>query len=108
MVKTIDIEYCGGWGYGGPATRLKKAIEAAIPGAPINLHSAKGMTSKIEVAWIDGGNKQIVWSKGKADTENGHAEIIAILKKGNWGQPLNKNEKFNLQWEGVLKVMGLL
>jgi len=26
MVKSIDIEYCGGWGYGGPANRLKKSI----------------------------------------------------------------------------------
>ena len=55
MVKTIDIEYCGGWGYGGPANRLKKSIADSFPDVTINCHSAKGMTSKIEVAWIDGG-----------------------------------------------------
>ena len=38
------------------------------------------MTSKIEVAVIDGGNKNMVWSKGKAETENNHATIIAQLK----------------------------
>jgi hypothetical protein len=38
------------------------------------------MTSKIEVAWIDGGQKDIIWSKGKADTENNHQEIINLLK----------------------------
>ena len=68
MVKTIDIEYCGGWGYGGPANRLKKYIAESFPNATINCHSASGMTSKIEVAWIDGGQKNIIWSKGKADT----------------------------------------
>ena len=68
MVKTIDIEYCGGWGYGGPAKRLSEAIKKSLPDVTINCHSASGMTSKIEVAWIDGGQKNIIWSKGKADT----------------------------------------
>lgn len=72
MSKVIDIEYCGGWGYGGPAMRLKKSLTEAYPDVEINCHSAKDLTSKIEVAWIEGGNKQIVWSKGRADTENGH------------------------------------
>lgn len=31
----IIIEYCGGWGYGGPANRLKKAIAQHIPGIEI-------------------------------------------------------------------------
>lgn len=69
MPKIIDIEYCGAWGYGGPALRLKKSLAEAFPEYEINCHSADGVTSKIEVSWIDGGNKAIVWSKGKADTE---------------------------------------
>ena len=77
MSKVIDIEYCGGWGYGGPAMRLKKSLAEAYPDVEINCHSAQGMTSKIEVAWISNGDKQIVWSKGKADTENGHQQIVA-------------------------------
>lgn len=84
MVKTIDIEYCGAWGYGGPANRLKKSIAEAFPNVNINCHSAKGTTSKIEVAWIDEGQKNIIWSKGKADTENNHQEIINILKSKQW------------------------
>ena len=52
--------------------RLKKSLTEAYPDVEINCHSAKDLTSKIEVAWIEGGNKQIVWSKGRADTENGH------------------------------------
>ena len=31
MVRVIDIEYCGGWGYGGPALRLKKVLQEAFP-----------------------------------------------------------------------------
>lgn len=31
MTKTIDIEYCGGWGYEGSAQRVKKTIEKAFP-----------------------------------------------------------------------------
>ncbi len=27
----IYIEYCGGWGFGGPALRLKKSIMTAFP-----------------------------------------------------------------------------
>ena len=84
MVKFIDIEYCGGWGYGGPALRLKKVLQEAFPDVEINCHSAGGMTRLIEVSWIDGGNKQTVWSKGKADTESNHAEIAALLKQTNW------------------------
>ena len=85
MPKIIDIEYCGGWGYGGPALRLKKIIEAAFAGVEISCHSASTMTSKIEVAWIDNGTKSIVWSKGKADTEKNHQEIVKLLKEfKNW------------------------
>ena len=43
----IYIEYCGGWGFGGPALRLKKAIVAALPGVEIDCESAEGTTSKI-------------------------------------------------------------
>lgn len=31
MAKIIDIEYCGGWGYGGVALKLKKAIAIMFP-----------------------------------------------------------------------------
>lgn len=84
MVKVIDIEYCDSWGYGGPAARLKKAIQAAFPDSTIELHPADGPTSKIEVAWKEAGVKKIVWSKGKADTENGHTTILANLKQAQW------------------------
>lgn len=85
MVKHIDIEYCGGWGYGGPANRVKNAIQAAFPDLKIVTHSANGMTSKIDVAWIeDSGNKTLVWTGGKAAAEGGHAQIIALIKAQKW------------------------
>ena len=54
---------------------------AAFPNVEIDCASADGNTSKIEVFWIDGANKKLVWSKGKADTENGHNEIIKLLQQ---------------------------
>ena len=86
----IYIEYCGGWGYGGPALRLKKSLMAAFPNVEIDCESADGTTSKIEVFWIEGVNKKMIWSKGKADTENGHNEIIKLLQQ--WNHP--KRMKF--------------
>lgn len=62
---------------------MKNFLAQQFPDVKINCHSAKGMTSKVEVAWIENGQKNIVWSKGKADTENGHAEIAALLKKSS-------------------------
>lgn len=72
MSQKIDIEYCGAWGYGGPALRLKKYVQAHFPDKTIDCHSANGATSKIEVGWVKEGNKNLVWSDGKAQTEKAH------------------------------------
>jgi len=61
--------------------RLKKSLIAAFPNVEIDCQSANGMTSKIEVFWIEGVNKKLIWSKGKADTENNHNEIIKLLQQ---------------------------
>lgn len=89
MSNKIDIEYCGGWGYGGPALKLKKAIAAKFPDVEINNHSAKGTTGKIEVGWIINGQKKIVWSDGRAKTEESHNAIIDLLKNSQW----HRNDK---------------
>jgi hypothetical protein len=44
------------------------------------MHSAKGATSRIDVGVVDNGKLTNVWAKGKAETENGHAAIIELLK----------------------------
>ena len=105
MVKHIDIEYCGAWGYGGPATRLKKEVEAAFAGVQVSCHSAGKSTSVITVSWIDdNGNKKVLWSKGRADTENSHKEIVQLLKDNQWvmrnlewmrSQSINEGELLN-------------
>lgn len=53
---------------------------AAFPNVEIDCQSADGWTNKVEVYWIEGATKKLYWSKGKADTENGHNEIITLLK----------------------------
>lgn len=84
MSKYIDIEYCGSWGYGGPANRLKAAIAKSYPDVEIKCHSANGATSVIEVNVVVNGTKHQIWRKGKADTENGHAAIVAAIKPLLW------------------------
>ena len=68
MPKVIDIEFCAEWGYGAEAQRLNKTLADTFPDVQIDHHSANGVTNKIEVAWIDNGNKNIVWSKTKEET----------------------------------------
>lgn len=99
----ILIEYCGGWGYRGPANKLKESINQAYPTAEIECVSAGQKTSKIEVFWIDGGNKTPVWSNGRAQTDSGHQEIVQALKQYcNWIEAKlwnNKNGKaFSVKW----------
>ncbi len=60
--------------------RLKKSLQDAFGNIAINCHAASTTTGKIEVAWIEDGQKQIVWSKNKIDTENKHPDIINNLK----------------------------
>lgn len=72
----IIIEYCGGWGYGGPANRLKKFIAEHIPNIEIENISAGKTTSKIEVYWVAGDERKAIWSNGKAATEENHKEIV--------------------------------
>lgn len=84
MSNKVDIEYCGSWGYGGPAQRVKKAIIEQLPGVEVNCHSANGKTGTIKVSWVKGGNLQTVWEKGRGDTEAGHAAIVALLKQSQW------------------------
>lgn len=65
MVKAIDIEYCGSWGYGGAADRLKKELHKVFPDVEIICHAFHGKSQKIEVSWIEEGHKHVVWSKSK-------------------------------------------
>lgn len=75
MSKKIDIEYCGSWGFKGPAARLKNILQQAFPNHPISTQPASAKTSRIEVKIVEGENKNIVWSDTKINTEQGH-EII--------------------------------
>lgn len=80
MSKMIEIEYCPETGLGGPALKLRKAVEQAFPGVEIEHKEAGSATSRIEVAWNVGGNRNIVWSNNKTDTEKNHATIVENLR----------------------------
>ena len=80
MSKTIEIEYCAETGLGGPALKLKKAVQDAFPAHEIDYREANGHTGRIEVAWNDGNVRNIVWSNGKSDTEKNHETIVENLR----------------------------
>lgn len=83
MVKEIEIEYCGSWGYGGPANSLKNAIAQKFPDAKFNLHSANGKTGVIKVVLTENGQKREIWSQGRDATNKNHQQIIELLGKWN-------------------------
>ena len=104
MSKQIDIEYCGAWGYGGPATRLKDFISKNYgENVEIKTHSAGATTGTIKVSWIKGGALATVWEKNKAETEAGHAQILAALKANAWLSRLSLEWKIE-KWGGLLKL----
>lgn len=80
MSRKIEIEYCPDTGLGGPANKLKKSVQDAFPGVEIDYKEASSATSRIEVAWNNDGNKNIVWSNNKTDTESNHPTIIENLR----------------------------
>ena len=47
MSKTIEIEYCPETGLGGPALKLRKSVQDAFPGVPIEYKEAGGETGRI-------------------------------------------------------------
>lgn len=111
MSKKVDIEYCGAWGYGGPAMKLKQFLLSNYT-APleINLHSANGTTGTIKVSWIKNGALQTVWEEGRQDTINGHQQILGLLKQHEWsghnveGSSINEGDFWNLgsPWRRVM------
>ena len=68
MPKVIQIEYCGGWGYGWRAARVRDLLQQNFPTTKINYFSLMA-TGKIEVFWVKDGKKEIVWSGGRQDTQ---------------------------------------
>ncbi len=73
---------------GGSALRLQKSLTKAYPNTEIECQPAEDATSKIEVYWIDGEKRKLFWSKGKTDTENGHNEIIKLVKHWAYGMEI--------------------
>ena len=55
------------------------------------------------MAWIDNGDKSVVWSRNKGDTEANHKTIVANLKSAQWPKHLGKK---NHNEGGSLKLMG--
>ena len=101
-MSSIEIEYCGAWGYGGPATRLKDRLSKDL-GVPVSAHSASGTTSVIEVRVCKGGNKDSIWKKGKAETEAAHNEIVGLAKKALW-MIVKSVEQIVSKWGELLKL----
>ena len=72
QANSIRIEYCSTCGLGGPANRLKSSIISAFPNVSVSAKSADSKTGDIKVGWVKNGQMNVIWKKGKSDTENGH------------------------------------
>ena len=80
MSKKIEIEYCEQSGLGGPALDLRKSIRSAFPGVEVEPKAVNSGSNRIEVAWNNSGNRNIVWSNNKTDTEGSHPTIVENLR----------------------------
>ena len=84
MSNIIQVEFCGGWCFGYVAGRVKILMEDNYPKAKIDYRSAKGVTGKIEVSWIKGGKKEIVWSAGRSETSQNEELILKLMQERQW------------------------
>ena len=80
MPKKIQIEYCNESGLGGPALKLRKTVQQAFPDVEVEHVEASSATNRIEVCWYNDGDRNVVWSNNKTDTENSHPNIVENLK----------------------------
>lgn len=82
--KSINIEYCGSWGFRGSAGRLRNILQQAFPNNKVAIHEAPNVTSKIEVKVVEGEKTNVVWSDTKAKTESNHEEIKKKVQSTIW------------------------
>ena len=80
MPKLIKIEYWVSWGYGIPSRRLRDHLKAIFLEAEIQCQAAETFTKKIEVSWMTGEGKKVVWAEDRKLTEISHDKIIERLK----------------------------
>lgn len=84
MNKKIEVEYCGSWGFRGPASRLKNILQQAFPGSNVGLIEAASSTSRIDVKVVDGDKQSIVWSGNRAEATKSDEEIKQKIKNTMW------------------------
>jgi len=71
----IEIEYCGGWGYGPRFRELSKAIKASIPEAHVS--GFVGRRTSFEVKF----NGEEVYSKLETSEFPDNEEMVQIITK---------------------------
>lgn len=47
-----------------------------FPTIKINSHTADDETGRVEVFIVENGKKDMIWSKGRKETDQGHKEIV--------------------------------
>ena len=51
----VNIQYCGGWGYGSYANYAKQLITAAYPGCTVAFARDNGTTGNMEITHVPSG-----------------------------------------------------
>lgn len=61
---------------------LRKTIEENVDDVEVSTRPEYGGGfAKIEVSWVVDGNKEVVWSKNRGETNSNHLTIVDLLKK---------------------------
>jgi len=83
----VDVEYCGGWGYGPRFEKLRRSILEALPNAEVK--GAKGRTTSFEVKI----NGKEMYSKLKSGSFPDFDSVVKAVERASRGlepEPIEK------------------
>lgn len=75
---SVEIEFCGAWGYHSKANALKQAIQRVYDSVEVN--ADVGRSSSFEVTLIIDGVKKLIFSKLETHTFPDSKTIIEHIK----------------------------
>ncbi len=78
---SVQVEYCGSWGYYGQFKTVQQAVESALPGVKVSGKAVPGRTGCLEVYLVKDGKSNTVHSKLNGDGAIGTKNISAVVEK---------------------------
>lgn len=75
---SVNIEFCGAWGYHSKANALKQAIQRAYP--DVEVTADVGRSSSFEVTLVVGESSKLLFSKLESKTFPDSKNIVEAIK----------------------------